>query len=398
MAGAYPADEYLEDLIRVTSGQTNEDLARLTIEASEDLPDWLQKRGVHFQPPLSGTLHLARTNAFFLGGGKALVNALFDTAETLGVDIEYQCTNIQLQCDRGVFTCLEYTDGDNHLISVSGDCLVAAAGGFEANRSWLREAWGEAANQFVIRGTPHNQGEILRQLLAAGAASVGDPKQCHAIAVDGRAPECDGGIATRVDSVPLGIVVNKLGERFYDEGEDFWPKRYAIWGRLIADQPGQTAWVLTDAKADGLFMPTVYPPVRGASIAEIAARLELPEDTLVETVTQFNQAVIPGELDLAELDHCRTRGLTINKSHWARTIDEPPFSAWPLRPGITFTYLGVRVDERARVLMQDGTPSHNLFAAGELMAGNILGQGYLAGIGMTIGSVFGRIAGSESAS
>jgi len=202
---------------------------------------------------------------------------------------------------------------------------------------------------------------------------------------------------TRLDCVSLGIVVNRDGERFYDEGEDFWPKRYAIWGRLVAQQPDQIAYSIVDAKARGLFMPSVFPPIEAQSIRELASRLGLSADTLERTVTAFNRAVRPGHFDHAVLDDCRTHGVSPEKTHWARALDTPPFWAYPLRPGVTFTYLGLRVDERARVLMSNGHPAANILAAGEIMAGNILGQGYVAGVGMTIGTVFGRIAGAEAA-
>ena len=154
--------------------------------------------------------------------------------------------------------------------------VVFAAGGFEANIEWLKEAWGEAAENFLIRGTPFNKGRVLKLLLDAGAEQVGDPKQCHAVAIDARAPKFDGGIVTRLDCLPLGIVVNREGVRFYDEGEDLWPKRYAIWGRLVAEQPGQIAWSIIDSKVVGRFMPSVFPPVRANSIRELAVALGLP--------------------------------------------------------------------------------------------------------------------------
>ncbi|HET7826681.1 MAG TPA: FAD-binding protein, partial [Anaeromyxobacter sp.] len=191
--------------------------------------------------------------------------------------------------------------------------------------------------------------------------------------------------------------VNRDAVRFYDEGEDFWPKRYAIWGRLVAQQPGQLAYAIIDAKPLGRFMPTVFPPVVAGSIRELAAALGLDPGALEATVVRFNAAVRHGAFDPAALDGCRTEGLDPPKSHWAVALDRPPYHAYALRPGITFTYLGVAVDERARVLLADGSPSANLFAAGEIMAGNVLGQGYLAGLGMAIGTVFGRIAGREAA-
>jgi tricarballylate dehydrogenase len=217
------------------------------------------------------------------------------------------------------------------------------------------------------------------------------------VAIDARSPRFDGGIVTRVDCIPLGIAVNKHAARFYDEGEDVWPKRYAIWGRLVAEQPDQLAFTIIDAKSMGTFLPPVFPPIAASSLGELAIALDIDPVALAQTVSSFNRSLRPGTFNRDVLDDCSTVGLNPPKSHWARPLDTPPFFAYPLRPGITFTYLGVAVNERAQVLMQDDTPISNLFAAGEIMAGNILGRGYLAGFGMAIGTAFGRIAGVQAA-
>jgi tricarballylate dehydrogenase len=234
-------------------------------------------------------------------------------------------------------------------------------------------------------------------MLDAGAEPIGDPTACHAVAVDARAPKFDGGIVTRLDSIPLGIVVNARGERFADEGEDFWPKRYASWGTLIATQPDQIAYSITDQKVAGRFIPSMFPAIEAGTIGGLAARLDVPVDAVEATVRDFNAAVKPGRFDHATLDDCRTEGLQPPKSHWAQAIDTAPFRAYPLRPGITFTYLGVKVDTEGRVLMQGGAAADNVYAAGEIMAGNVLRRGYVAGVGMTIGTVFGRLAGEGAA-
>src|SRR5262249_51156628 len=249
----------------------------------------------------------------------------------------------------------------------------------------------------LIRGTANNRGTVTEMLFNAGVQPIGDPTQCHAVAIDARAPKFDGGIITRLDCVVFGIVVNKHAQRFYDEGEDIWPKRYAIWGRLLAQQPAQTAFIVLAAAVLTSFMPSLYPPIQAGSIGALAQLLGLDPTALGQTVGTFNAAVRPGTFDHTILDDCRTEGLDPPKTHWARLIVEPPFYAYPVRPGITFTYLGTRVNREARMIMANGRPAANMFAAGEIMAGNVLGQGYAAGMGMTIGSVFGRIAGVEAA-
>ena len=396
MTDSYSEEEYWTDLLRVTAGQTDERLARIAIRGTPESTVWMKGHGVRFQPALGGTLHLGRTNAFFLGGGKALMNSYYEAARRRGIQILYNAEVVALKMEGGSFeSATALVNGVP--MELRGKAVVLAAGGFEANIEWLKEAWGEAADNFLIRGTPFNRGRVLKLLLDAGAEAVGDPKQCHAVAIDARAPKFDGGIVTRLDCLPLGIVVNRDGVRFYDEGEDLWPKRYAIWGRLVAEQPGQIAWSIIDSKVVGRFIPSVFPAVRAGSIRDLAVALGLPCEVVETTVRRFNESVRPGHFDHTVLDDCRTEGLTPPKSHWAQAIDRPPFLAYPLRPGITFTYLSVKVNASANIMMRDGKLVQNMFAAGEMMAGNILGKGYLAGFGMTIGTVFGRIAGRQAA-
>lgn len=396
LTGPYTEDEFWDDLLRVTGGATDADLARMMIHESADMLHWIAAQGVHFQPSLGGTLGLGRTNSFFLGGGRAMLNALYRTAETLGVVIRYDSEVVDLTIDDHHFKAAVVLESGARY-SAPARSFIAAAGGFEANIEWLKDAWGAAADNFLIRGSPYNRGTVLRLLLDKGITAVGDPTECHAVAIDARAPKFDGGIITRLDCVVFGIVVNQQAERFYDEGEDLWPKRYAIWGRLVARQPNQIAYIVFDAPALNLFMPSLYPPIDASDIRALAGKLALDPDALECTVAGFNRACRPGRFDPDTLDDCRTQGLVPSKSHWARPIATPPFYAYPVRPGITFTYLGTRINRQARLLMQDGRPSSNMFAAGEIMAGNVLGRGYAAGVGMTIGSVFGRIAGSEAA-
>ena len=392
----YSFEEYWDDLMRVTKGVTNNDLAELTLRGSAALTAWLSARGVRFQAALSGTLNLGRTNAFFLGGGRAMLNALCRHAETVGVRFIYDAEVDDVQLIDGFCEGIVVNWNDRRL-TLSCKQLVTAAGGFEANLDWLAEGWGDAAKNFLVRGTPYNKGKILRSLLDYGAKPVGALDQCHAVAIDARAPKYDGGIASRLDAVPFAVVLNKDADRFYDEGEDFWPKRYAIWGRLVAGQPDQIAYAIIDSQGVNRFMPSVFTPIVDDTIEGLAEQLGLPPDATRSTIDAYNAACPAGQIDQSILDGKSTKGLTPEKTNWSAPISTPPFYGYPLRPGITFTYMGVAVNERAQILMADGRPFANMFAAGEIMAGNILGQGYLAGIGMTIGGVFGRIAGEEAA-
>jgi len=398
LVDAYPEEEFWQDLLKVTGGLTNEKLARLAIRASSTCRDWMRSHGVHFQPPLSGALHVARTNAFFMGGGKALVNAYYRSAEKLGVQIRYNAPVERLEMENGRFTAAWV--GTER---ISAKTCVLAAGGFESNIAWLREAWGQneqgewPAENFLIRGTRYNQGVLLKHMLNDHHADrIGDPTQAHMVAIDARAPLYDGGICTRIDCVSLGVVVNTRAQRFYDEGEDFWPKRYAIWGRLVAQQPGQTAYSIIDSKAIGRFMPPVFDGVKANTLPELAQKIGLDVNTFMQTLNDYNAACRTGTFDHTVLDDCHTEGVTPAKTHWARTIDTGPFYAYAVRPGVTFTYLGLETDETTAVRF-GGVPSDNLFVAGEMMAGNVLGKGYTAGVGMSIGTAFGRIAGTQAA-
>jgi tricarballylate dehydrogenase len=397
VTGPYLHDEFLSDLVSVTGTDINRALADLTIDESSTIVDWMVARGARWQAPLKGTLGLARTNRFFLGGGKSLLNAWYLTAQDREIDIHYDTSVIGLDVAGAVVQGVHVRRSDGREGFAVADAVVVAAGGFEANRAWLAEYWGEAAHNFIIRGTPNNDGTMLRLLLDSGARSVGDPRGIHAVAVDARSPREDAGIVTRLDAIPIGIVVNQHADRFYDEGEDIWPKRYATWGRLIAEQPEQFAYAIYDAKVAGETIPGLYPPVEAESIKGLAVALDLDPSRLTTTVASFNDACTPVcRFDLSSRDDCATLGLEPAKSHWARPLDTPPFYGYPLRPGITFTYMGVEVDRTARVQTDDGR-FENLFAAGEVMSGNILTRGYLAGFGMTIGSVWGRIAGTAAA-
>jgi tricarballylate dehydrogenase len=397
MLGVYSEEEYWQDVLKVTSGITDEFLARLVIRETTKCRDWMRQHGVHFQPPLSGTLNLSRTNAFFMGGGKALVNAYYRSAEKWGVQIRYDSPVSSVEIRDGKFIAAYV--GDER---IEAKTCVMAAGGFESNREWLKEAWGvnefgeSPADNFLIRGTRYNNGVLLKQLIGMGADSVSDPTQAHMVAVDARAPLYDGGICTRIDAVSFGIVVNKNAQRFSDEGEDFWPKRYAFWGRLVAGQPGQIGYSIIDSKVLGRFMPPVFPGEKADTLDELAIKLGLDPKALLETVKTYNAACRVGTFDHTILDDCHTEGLMPPKTHWAQPIDTGPFYAYTVRPGVTFTYLGLKTDETAAVRF-NGQSSDNLFVAGEMMAGNVLGKGYAAGIGMAIGTVFGRIAGTQAA-
>lgn len=394
----YTYDDLWSDLCNVGDGPNVEELASLTVRESESMPGWMAAHGVRWQAPLAGTLHLGRTNRFFLGGGKALVNTYYrELGRRRGIEVVYDAKVEDFEFDGSVCRSVVVGSG-GHSQRVRAKSVVCACGGFEANLDWLRLYWGDAVDNYIIRGTPYNDGHVLARLYDLGAASAGEEKGFHAIALDARSPRFDGGIATRLDTVPFGLVLNRDGRRFHDEGEELWPKRYAMWGRHIAEQPDQIAFSLWDSKVNELFLPPMYGVETTGDLGELAGRHWRDPAVVLATVAEYNAAIVPGgTFDPSVLDDCRTEGLTPPKTHWAQAIDTPPYHLVAMRPGITFTYMGVAVNAEARVLRGDGTPFANVFAAGEIMSGNVLSTGYLAGFGLTIGSVWGRRAGTEAA-
>ena len=221
-SGPYSEEEHLQDLIGVTGGPAKIELAKLAIRESSNLPQWMSKHGITWQQPLAGTLHLGRTNRWFLGGGKAMLNTYYRAAARMGIEIRYNARveDVILEGNRFEAVRLQNEKGEE---VIRAGAVVVAAGGYEANIEWLKRHWGEAAENFIIRGSRYNDGAMLAALMKVGAKSIGDPKGFHAIAVDARAPKFDGGIVTRLDVVPFGIVVNRDARRFYDEGQDIWP-------------------------------------------------------------------------------------------------------------------------------------------------------------------------------
>lgn len=386
LQGRYPAQDYWSDLEAVTDGAADERLARLLIAESAGIVGWMGENGVRFQSGDDDVLPYSRKTAFFLGGGKALVNALYTTAEGLGITIHYDSEACALHAKDGLPSVTVRHPRAMRVIRARA--VVVASGGFQADRDWLRDQWGDAADRFVIRGTPHATGTMLRALLEDGAQPVGVAGHCHMVAVDSRSPGFDAGIVTRLDGIAHGIVVDRDGRRFADEGSHTGPTRFSVWGDRVARCPGAVAFSIFDAAIETGFRPSIFPAIRADGIGELAVKLGIDPAALEATVTGFN-AAIGGDGS--------AMGLQPPKTRLATPIRVPPFGAYPMRAGVTSTCLGLRVDEQARVLRDDGRAIDGVFAAGVIMAPNILGRGYLAGSAMSIGAVFGRIAGREAA-
>src|ERR1700676_2808191 len=391
---AYGEDAFFKDLLRVTHGATDEPLARVLIRGSATIAAWLDGNGVRLQDPASGAMPYSRRTAFFLGGGKAIINALYATAAKLCVAVGYDSEVVALGFDDARGCKADIAHGGS-IERVAANTMVLCSGGHQANLDWLRESFGAAADGFMIRGTPYVTGSVLRLLLHAGARPVGDPTRCHMVAVDARGPKFDGGIVTRITGIPPGSGVDRDGRRFHDEGEDARKTHYARWGARIADCPGQIAYLIMDAKGLSRALPTALPPIRADTVAALATALGLDPVALQTTIRGFNAAIAVAD-DVPLIARCTT-GLTPPKSHAAVALTVPPFAAYPMRPGVTFMHFGVAVDDRLRVVKADGRPTRNVFARGMIMAADVLGGGYLAGLGVALSCVFGRLAGEEAA-
>lgn len=395
-SGTYLFDDFLRDLSNAGEGPINERLATMTVAESESLPTWMGEHGVRWRPAHERARHHGRATRLLPGGGKALINTYHSTLATMGVTVLYGALVEELTIQGDTCTGVVLTVEDRGY-QVGATAVVCASSGLEANLDWLGEHWGDAATNYVIRGCEYNDGTVLNALVAHGASTVGDEKNVHAVPVDARSPRFDGGIATRLDAIPFGILVDREGRRFSDEGE-ILPHRYATWGRRIADQPGQVAYAIWDAKVNSLFRPPMYGPFEAHNLAALARTLALDERTLRDTVALYNDSLRRvATFDCAHFDGLGTIDLNPPKSNWAQRIDQPPYYGVAMRPGTTFAYRGVAVTEEAKVMRTDGTAFSNVFAAGGIMLGNILPTGYLSGVGLTVGSVWGRIAGRRAA-
>lgn len=425
----YPVKDFTEELGRVTAhgtasgtdeaGEANEpgtvgkatsnvDLAATLAAGSAGLDAWLMAHGVALQPTAGGLLPYSRKTVFFLGGGKAMVNALYAAAEAAGVAIAYDSRVATLPIDAAEMSKMVETAGTGRVEIVAetptgarrfaAGAVVLASGGYPANRDWLAERWGDAAARFANRGTPFQRGELLRALLDAGAQPAGTAGDCHLVAVDTRAPQDDAGIVSRVDGMPLGIVVGADGRRFHDEGEDIGPIRFSHWGQRLAQLPGQRAWLVLDADGVASLPPLLYPPLVAPTLPALAALAGIDGEALVATLAAYNAAVAEALASGAPL--ATPPGQPPRQVHATpptRPLLRAPFAAIPMQPGVSFTCFGVATDAQARVRRTDGGVWPRLFAAGMIMAPAVLGSAYLSGAALTIGAVFGRIAGREAA-
>ncbi|MDB5479064.1 MAG: tricarballylate dehydrogenase, partial [Caulobacteraceae bacterium] len=410
--GAYPEERFFEDMGRVTDYRTHPDLCELLVRQSRDTLEWMARKGIRFNPIWGRQAFLVDGRFTFwggltveaTGGGPGLVASWTAVAARMGIEIRYEARALALIADddgvKGVRVRQNGRTGE-----LTADAVVLAAGGFEANVEWRTRYLGPGWDTAKVRGTRFNTGDGLRMALDIGAMAAGQWSGCHAVGWERNAPEFGDlavGDGFQKHSYPFGVMLNAGGERFVDEGADFRNYTYAKYGRVILAQPGQFAWQVFDAKVKHLLRDEYrirqVTKVTADSLEALVEKLDgVDPARALQTLQDFNAAVrtdIPFDPNVK--DGRAAVGVSPPKSNWANRLDEPPFEAYAVTCGITFTFGGLRIDRRAQVLDQDLAPIPGLYAAGE-MVGGLFYENYPGGSGLTAGAVFGRIAGAAAA-
>ncbi len=410
--GSYTRDQFFDDMARITEYRANPDLVEILIDRSHETLKWMKNQGVRFMPiygrqafEVDGTFRFwGGLTVETVGGGPGLIDSLVAACERQEIEIRYEhrATNLIVR-DGQVIGVGVVSNGKQH--DIAARSVVLASGGFEANTEWRTRYLGAGWDLAKVRGSRFNIGDGIRMALEIGASPAGQWSGAHAVQWDMNAPEFGDlavGDAFQKHSYPWGILVNSQGFRFLDEGADFRNYTYAKYGSEILKQPGQSAWQVYDAKVAHLLRDEYKIPqvtkVTSDTLDGLAKQMEgMNAEQFIKTVSEYNSAVENHEVFNATLkDGRRTHGLSPDKTNWANTIDQPPFEAYQVTCGITFTFGGLRITKNSEVLGVDSRPIAGLFACGELV-GELFYFNYPGGTGLTSGSVFGRIAGTSAA-
>jgi tricarballylate dehydrogenase len=409
--GAYTAEQFFDDMGRVTQYRADPELTEILIRRSHETLRWMREKGVRFAP-IYGRQAFKVDGRFKFwggltveawGGGPGLLEALTSAARHAGIEIFYQCRALRLlHDDAGVRGVVARHGG--RTVELSSHAVILACGGFEANAEWRTRYLGPGWDLAKVRGTRFNQGDGIRMALEIGALPAGNWSGCHAVGWERNAPEfgdLDVGDSFQKHSYPFGVMLNANGRRFVDEGADFRNYTYAKYGRVILEQPGQFAWQIFDQKVTHLLRDEYrikqVTKVTAESLEELVRKLDdVNADAALAELCAFNAAVedqVPFNPNVK--DGRGTKGLIVNKSNWANRLDRPPYEAYAVTCGITFTFGGLKIDGEARVLDVDKCPIRGLYAAGELVGG-LFYFNYPGGTGLTSGAVFGRLAGASA--
>ncbi|MEM7337084.1 MAG: FAD-dependent tricarballylate dehydrogenase TcuA [Actinomycetota bacterium] len=411
--GTYSESAFMDDMGRITDYRTDPDMAHLLVSRSKATMMWMASHGVRFAP-IWGRQAFKVDGRFRFwggltveawGGGEGLFESLTAAAKAAGIEIRYGARATGLvHDDSGVHGVRVRQDGRTSELSCGA--VVLAAGGFQANAEWRTRYLGPNWDLAKVRGTRFNTGDGIAMALDAGAMPYGNWSGAHAVGWDANAPEFGDlavGDGFQKHSYPFGIIVNNDGRRFVDEGYDFRNYTYARYGREILAQPNQVAWQVFDARVDHLLRDEYrirqVTKVTADSLEELCARMEgVDGHAAAATIAEYNEAVRTDiAFDPNVKDGRRTEGLTVNKTNWANPIDQPPFQAYQITCGLTFTFGGLRVDGGGQVLDTDLDPIPGLYAAGELVGGLFYGN-YPGGTGLMAGAVFGHLAGNSAGS
>lgn len=402
---------FYDNLMKVTHHQSDEDMAWQLIDGSRPAMVWLREHGVRFIPmfgrqsfQIDGKQHFyGGVNIEAVGGGAGLVEMELAEVLRMGCDLRYGTGATRLIHDRR--RCITGVEviSENGYEEIETRAVVLACGGFESNPEMRVRYLGTGWDLCRVRGTRHNMGDGIRMALDIGAQPFGNWSGCHSVGWDISAPPYgDREVSDNYQkhSYPWGIMINLDGERFVDEGEDVRNHTYVRFGREIMSQPHRTAIQIFDQKTipllrDEYRIRQVTKHTAG-SIEELATQLEISEHALKTTVDEFNAACQPGEFNPAVLDGVTTEGLEINKTNWALPIDEPPFEAYVTTTGITFTFGGLKINDRGEVQDTYDKSLPGLYAAGELVGGLFV-ENYPGGSGLMAGTVFGKLAGESAA-
>jgi tricarballylate dehydrogenase len=408
----YPKDRYLADLQRVTSGRTDPELSTILVSNSKDTVFWMNHNGVKMEPAI-GVAGVKRGNVVVwppglivraAHEGVGLSTSWFATAERVGVEIRYENAATELMVDqRGRVIGVKVRDNDG-IREITAKAIVLGCGGFEANVQMRTQHIGPLVGAAKVRGTPHNQGDGLRMALAIGALPWGQWSGCHATPISADwgefAPRALTDRSNRL-SYLYGVMLNRQGVRFVDEGEDTNLYTYAKFGRAILAQPGAKAWQILDQKVIHLLEPrySTSRPLTADTLEDLVEQLDIDDKKqAIRTLHAFNAAarVADSDYDPSRKDGVSTSGLTPEKTNWGVKLDTPPFYAYSATGGITFTFGGVKVNENTQVMGTDWRPLKGLYACGE-MIGGLFYDNYPAGTGLVSGATFGRIAGRNAA-
>jgi tricarballylate dehydrogenase len=410
--GTYTEEQFLDDMARVTEYRCDPDLTEILVKQSLPTAQWMRKRGVRFTAAWGRqAFRIGGKFKFWggltleaVGGGPGLIESETRLAKLAGIEIWYGARALSLIADDdGVHGVV--VRKDSKTVEVKGKAVVLAAGGFQANTEWRTRYLGPGWELAKVRGTRFNTGDAIRMALDVGAAAHGNWSGCHAVAWDRNAPETGDlavGDGFQKHSYPWGVYINADGRRFVDEGADFRNYTYAKYGRVILQQPKQFAWQIFDAKVKQQLRDEYrirqVTKITGNTLEELVAKMDdTDQAAALRELQEYNAAVqtqIPFDPNVKD-GRC-TKNLRINKSNWANTLDTPPFEAYAVTCGITFSFGGLKIDTSAQVLSSDGERIPGLYAAGELVGG-IFWFNYPGGSGLTNGAVFGRIAGKSAA-